>query len=211
MPLAICFVSSRTQVQVCIDIKERLSDERWHCKMQFTKSILLLALACRALVEDVVAMDVVHDVLPAIVNHATGAKAAVALEAEGHALRKEADLALSSASRKELSKAKIEAAMPTKSVVRPLVMESDGVTQGKVGSCHIFATQTLLKDATGMTVSVARMFLDHLIGYGRHGTNEKTVQAIKDLNMDFVREQRTLPKSAGEHCGFFSTFKICLD
>ena len=68
-----------------------------------------------------------------------------------------------------------------------------------MGSCHIFATQAMMKDATGLTVSAARMFLDHLIHYGKYETVDGTERAISGINMNHILKERT--KSAVDHCG----------
>ena len=88
--------------------------------------------------------------------------------------------------------------LPEGMIVRPVAANHDGITQGPVGSCHIFATQALMKDATGITVSAARMFLDHLINYGQHETVQGTAKAIGQINMDHVLGQRAV--TAGQHC-----------
>ena len=93
---------------------------------------------------------------------------------------------------------------PIRSIMRPGLFEHDGVSQGHLGSCHIFSTQALLKDATGVSVSVAHMFLDHLLNVG--GSNlaiHTTGNTIHEINVNHVLSERT--KTAAEHCesGFF--------
>ena len=57
--------------------------------------------------------------------------------------------------------------VPEQSVKRQLVsLEKESITQTSTGSCHIFATATLLRDATGLRISKARLFLDHIIRNG---------------------------------------------
>lgn len=107
------------------------------------------------------------------------------------------------------AKARIDALSPKASVFRQGVMESDGVTQGQIGSCHLFATQTMLKDATGLSISVARMFLDHLLGYEAHFSPaqlEKNLKEISHYNMDHVLEHRGRV-SAERACSGFGSWE----
>lgn len=146
------------------------------------------------------ATSAVHDLLP-VAMHIDHEAAAPAMSR----VVKEQDMIESIITPPKKSKF---APPPSQSIMRPSLMEHDGISQGQVGSCHIFSTQALMKDATGVSVSVARLFLDHLLNLG--GSNpivdaSKPAQSIATLNTDHVLEERT--KTAADHCkggGFFN-------
>lgn len=86
---------------------------------------------------------------------------------------------------------------PEGSVFREMLVEGmnpgeKACTQGGVGACHAFATQVMMKDATGVDLSTSRLFLDHLMTSNKMGANPEL--AI-DHNLNFVKNQNQLLKS----------------
>lgn len=94
--------------------------------------------------------------------------------------------------------------VPESSIKRPIT--NDGTTQGRTSSCHIFATATLVQDATGKLISTARLFLDHLIEAGKYMNSETAHDVVIEKNQQFIQTEKMRVSTAGERCNgnFFS-------
>ena len=72
-------------------------------------------------------------------------------------------------------------------IIRPIAIAAqqggDSVTQGAIGACHTFACQRLFEDATGVKVSTAGMFSQHMKA-------DTDINSLLEKEVEFVNSQR---------------------
>lgn len=100
---------------------------------------------------------------------------------------------------------------PEKSIARPITVleKQESGKQGNAGACHAFATQTMVRDATGLKLSTKSIFLDHLLRFAPFGINP--TQQVLSMNLAWTDRQRLikdyLPHLLGNECGKFESWE----
>lgn len=83
--------------------------------------------------------------------------------------------------------------------------DKEFVLQGEFGSCHSFASAELVYVATGLKLSLATLFMDHLVSPLRYGPNAN--EEVFKLNEASINENR-VPNNNPRLCKYISSWEF---